>query len=59
MKRRRLHAVRQALLSTPQHETSVSLVAVDHGFFELGRFAVDYRRLFDESPSATLAREMP
>lgn len=38
---------------------SVKAAALDTGFLEFGRFAVEYRRLFGESPSATLARSAP
>ncbi len=34
---------------------TVTATAVRFGFFELGRFAVEYRRLFGECPSKTLA----
>lgn len=47
---RRLHQARRALLSAP---TSVTRVAAEHGFFDFGRFAMSYRRLFGELPSDT------
>lgn len=52
MKRRRLHAVRQALIDS-DYENNVSQVATEFGFYELGRFAAEYRRLFGELPSVT------
>jgi AraC-like DNA-binding protein len=52
---RRMHLVRRALLRADPSKT-VTRVATDHGFWELGRFAVAYRALFGESPSATLHR---
>jgi AraC-like DNA-binding protein len=52
---RRMHLVRRALLRAEPSKT-VTQVATDHGFWELGRFAVAYRALFGESPSATLHR---
>lgn len=48
---RRLHQVRAALRSDAQ--ASVTQVALRFGFVNLGRFAVDYRQLFGESPSHT------
>ena len=53
---RRMHLARAALMKGDPQTTSVTAVAVDHGFWELGRFAVAYRSLFGESPSATLRR---
>jgi len=51
----RLSEVRQALLSDAG-DSSVTDVAMRFGFRELGRFAVDYRARFGESPSETLRR---
>jgi AraC-like DNA-binding protein len=50
----RLNQVRQALLSVDTKTASVTEIAARFGFHELGRFAVDYRKLFGESPSQTL-----
>jgi AraC-like DNA-binding protein len=53
---RRMKLVRRALtLADPLTET-VTEIATDHGFWELGRFSVAYRGLFGEAPSATLRR---
>ena len=54
MRRRRLHAVRRILTASSAEDSSVSKIALDHGFSELGRFAVEYRRLFGVHPSDTL-----
>ena len=35
---------------------TVTGIATEHGFLELGRFAMRYRRQFGETPSQTLAR---
>jgi AraC-like DNA-binding protein len=53
---RRMHLVRDALLRTDSSMATVTHIATDHGFWELGRFAVAYRGLFGEPPSATLQR---
>jgi AraC-like DNA-binding protein len=53
---RRMHLARHALRDTDPAHTSVTEIATAHGFWELGRFAVEYRNLFDESPSTTLRR---
>lgn len=51
---RRMHLVRRALQCSDPHKVTVTQVATDHGFWELGRFAVAYRTQFGESPSETL-----
>ena len=53
---RRMHLTRRALQRADAKTTSVTAIAGDHGFWELGRFSVAYRSLFGESPSATLRR---
>ena len=51
---RRMHLVRRALRQAAPEVTSVTAVGTRYGFWELGRFAVEYQALFGESPSATL-----
>ena len=51
---RRMHLARGALLRARPESTTVTEIATCFGFWELGRFAVAYRALFGESPSATL-----
>jgi len=53
---RRMHLARRALLQADPVSASVTKVATDYGFWELGRFSVEYRSLFGESPSASLQR---
>jgi AraC-like DNA-binding protein len=53
---RRLHLVHRALRQADASMTTVTRVATDHGFWELGRFSVAYRGMFGESPSETLRR---
>jgi transcriptional regulator GlxA family with amidase domain len=50
----RLSQVRGALLSAREQPITVTEIATDHGFAELGRFSVEYRKVFGESPSETL-----
>ena len=54
---RRMHLARRALRQAEPDATTVAAVAMRYGFWQLGRFAVEYRSLFGESPSATLGRQ--
>jgi AraC-like DNA-binding protein len=53
---RRMHLARRALMEGPPQTTTVARIAMEYGFWELGRFAVRYRDLFGEAPSASLLR---
>jgi AraC-like DNA-binding protein len=53
---RRMNLARRALSIADPLATSVTEIATDHGFWELGRFSVAYRSLFGEPPSTSLRR---
>jgi AraC-like DNA-binding protein len=53
---RRMHLVRRALIRADPLTTTVTRLATDHGFCELGRFSAAYRELFGELPSQSLRR---
>jgi AraC-like DNA-binding protein len=53
---RRMNLVRRALLRAGSSTTTVTRIATDHGFWELGRFSGNYRTMFGETPSETLQR---
>ena len=55
--RRRMTKARMALLTADSRESRVTEIANHHGFSELGRFSVQYRELFGESPKVTLRRK--
>jgi AraC-like DNA-binding protein len=52
---RRLNLVRSRLRE-PDGPALVKQIALDAGFWHLGRFSLAYRRMFGEAPSETLAR---
>lgn len=54
LKQRRLDAAYRALTGAKPGSCSVTEVAVRYGFNHLGKFAVEYRRTFGESPSVSL-----
>lgn len=56
-KRLKLDGVRQRLLQAHADET-VSAIALDYGFNQLGRFSQEYKEHFNELPSETLARRI-
>jgi AraC-like DNA-binding protein len=56
LKLRRMTMVRAMLLSGSTPWRSVKAAALSNGFWHLGQFAHDYRALFGEAPSETLAR---
>lgn len=51
-----LSAARGRLLEAADRPITVTQVALDHGFWELGRFSGAYRTMFGETPSETLRR---
>ena len=53
---RRMHLAHRALREADPETTSVTEIATNYGFWELGRFSVTYRQVFGESPSTTLGR---
>lgn len=57
LKKYRLEMVREALV-TDRSRSNISSLAEDWGFPHLGRFSIDYRELFGESPSQTVKRHI-
>lgn len=56
IKIRRLNRVHRELLKRDNRTKVISDVANDWGFWHMGQFASDYRRLFGELPSETLIK---
>lgn len=53
---RRMHMVRRTLRAASPKTATVTEIATRYGFWQFGRLAVEYKALFGEAPSATLAR---
>jgi AraC family ethanolamine operon transcriptional activator len=56
LKTARMNAVRRALLEAHRGEDTITGMAAGFGFWHMGHFARDYKRLFGESPSVTLSQ---
>jgi AraC-like DNA-binding protein len=54
---RRMHLARTALVGADPHVTTVTDIATRYGFWQLGRFSVDYKSIFGQSPSVTLHKK--
>ena len=50
----RLNAAYRSLNASHTDHSTVAAIALQHGFTHLGRFSVEFRQRFGESPSATL-----
>jgi transcriptional regulator GlxA family with amidase domain len=55
----RMNHLYRDLLAAEPRSMSITATASRYGFSELGRLAVEYRQLFGESPSATVAKQKP
>jgi transcriptional regulator GlxA family with amidase domain len=55
----RLSEARGALLTADRELVTVTEIATSFGFVELGRFSVEYRKVFGESPSQTMHHAPP
>lgn len=54
LKIQRLNQVRRQLKASRPDQTTVTNIAVQWGFWHMGQFAQDYRKMFGECPSETL-----
>jgi AraC family ethanolamine operon transcriptional activator len=58
LRHRRLHLARRSLRRPAHSGASVTDICIALGFFDLGRFAADYREMFGELPSETLRQAL-
>jgi len=49
--------VRRALQESTPMTSTITEIATRYGFWQFGRLSVEYKALFGEAPSATLARQ--
>jgi AraC-like DNA-binding protein len=56
---RRIYLAHHALVLAEPEETTVTNIATEYGFLELGRFSVDYKAVFGRPPSVTLRSPRP
>lgn len=57
IKLHRLNAIRRVIVNSPPDEAiSLTVLSMQYGFMNTGRFAGEYRRIFGERPSDTLAK---
>ncbi|MDJ0679912.1 MAG: helix-turn-helix domain-containing protein [Xenococcaceae cyanobacterium MO_167.B52] len=54
----RLNKVRRALKSADPKISKVTKIAGGYGFWHMGQFSIDYRKMFGESPSITLKKDI-
>ena len=58
LKIRQLNLVRNAIRQSHPASTSVTDILAEHGVTEFGRFATEYKALFNESPTETLQKHL-
>ena len=58
LRKLKLSRARRALTSARSQSVTVTKIATRFDFREFGRFSVQYRKMFGESPSATLRRAL-
>ena len=56
LKRLRLYGVRRTLRKSDSQINTVTELAIKFGFWHMGQFSADYKKMFGETPSITLKR---
>jgi len=56
LKVQRLNGVRRQLKASRADQVTVTDIAIQWGFWHMGQFAKDYKKMFGECPSETLRR---
>lgn len=56
IRHKRLHGARRAILQADPTPGGVKRIALEWGFWHLGRFSAEYKSQFGELPTATMAR---